>query len=128
MAKTVESVVNRFYVYVLRDPRDNSIFYVGCTQNPKSRGLSAKNYGPGAGGRIREIRLAGRLPKRETVGVFGSSEYAAYQEIYAIEALRERGHRLLNHPKASPYAPSYDLRNAPRPTGPTQWEIPKEIL
>jgi len=92
------------FVYVLRDPRNYEIFYVGVTCQPTLRGLSRRTYGGETGARIREIRDADHRPTRILFGVFNSREQALYQECVAIKLLEDRGVKLLNSVRPSPTA------------------------
>ena len=92
------------FVYVLRDPRNYAIFYVGVTCQPALRGLSRGTYSNETGVRIREIRDTGHSPIRILFGVFSSREQALYQERAAIKLLEDRGVKLLNRVRLSPTA------------------------
>lgn len=49
-----------WHVYELTDPRDDSVFYVGCSVNPQRRFLTHK-YNPlkSISGRVRELKSSG---------------------------------------------------------------------
>ena len=95
-----------FYVYVLRDPRDGRIFYVGCSRDPVRRLCSRKGYNPRVESRINDIRAGGFRVRPQFLCRLGSAEHAGFQERYAVERLSETGVGLLNHPWGSFYRPA----------------------
>lgn len=104
---------NRFYVYVLRDPRDKKVFYVGCTQRPEIRGLNVSSYSEATSSRMREIRDAGSRHIREIAGIFDSRSAASDREEALVKELRVAGVQLTNSPNRMPY-----------PHRVIQWEAP----
>jgi len=111
-----------FYVYVLRDPRDKSLFYVGCTRRPVERFSQTQTYSARVRERIHDIRLAGQEPEREILGLFGSAKIAGLQERHAVEALRAKGIDVLNHL----WGGFYGRVRARRPPRVTRWDVPGE--
>jgi hypothetical protein len=89
-----------YFVYVIRDPRNGEIFYVGYSSRPKCRWVSSP-YNFDAEVRMREIRAAGFCPQWQSFGVFGTQLEARYQEAWAIQEFIQAGAPLTNrqHPR-----------------------------
>jgi hypothetical protein len=99
----------RKHVYILRDPRDNAVRYVGCTVNPSMR-LSGHKYAPrrsndARSAWVREILDAGLKPVLEIVerDVLDWAE----AERRWISELRSSGAALVNSTDGGPGAPGY---------------------
>lgn len=94
-----------YVIYVLVDPRDNSVFYVGITEDVYHRFLehincSGTNFGKNA--RIVELRATNKMVIMETLEEVESRGAALQRETYWIhhfEALREP---IANISKTSP--------------------------
>lgn len=88
---------NRWWVYVLVDPRTNTPFYVGLSCNPARRLKSHQSDWSGsANPRIRCLRRAGLQPKLGLLMEFDDLWSAMTYEAKAIRKLR----RLDNHLRA----------------------------
>ena len=78
-----------FYVYELRDPRDNSVFYVGKGKNERSKQHEIETLGSTEEKarlqRIREIRTAKKEITIIVIGRFDSAEEALVVESVLIE-------------------------------------------
>lgn len=71
-----------FYVYELRDPRDQSVFYVGKGKGLRVITAHSPEEENAKGERIREIRKAGLIEHRTIVGRFETEE-----EAFAVESI-----------------------------------------
>lgn len=74
-------------LYVLIDPRDESVFYVGISVNPRNRMRNhlrvnnrAYKVNPGKARKIRQIKKAGLLPRMEIVDVLPESRIAQAEQ------------------------------------------------
>jgi len=82
-----------FSTYFLRDPRDNSVFYVGITNNPDRRYQShvsqiSGNYEKDA--RIQQLAKLGLLPIMDVVESGQTKVQARERETYWIQYHRQR--------------------------------------
>jgi predicted GIY-YIG superfamily endonuclease len=75
--------MNRWCVYVLRDPRDGLVRYVGMTGNPKRRQAMHNSFlhGPMALRRLRAcLRISGKKIEFETVSIHATKDAALEAE------------------------------------------------
>jgi predicted GIY-YIG superfamily endonuclease len=85
-------------VYVLRDPRDGAVRYVGMSRSPHRRlaGHLRGNSGPWCKAWIRSLQRQGLEPSLEIHGTYSSRARASLAETLCIDALRRMGVRLTN--------------------------------
>lgn len=98
--------MNKFYIYTLTDPRDNSIRYVGRTANPKARLTAHINSIPGEGRVTNEgeaksawvgnLRSNGLLPIMSIIDEADCKEDCAAKESLWIDSYLNNGCDLLN--------------------------------
>ena len=98
--KSVQAVEKKhgrlFYVYALRDPRNEKIFYVGQTNQPEERPRRGSQYSPATRAYLEEMRSFGCQPVCTFFGAFANRTDAVFQENFAIESLRAKGIKLTN--------------------------------
>lgn len=93
---------NKFtYIYVLKDPRDLAIRYVGKSDNPKKRlstgHLSDKSNCPRVSW-IKSLKKQGLRPIEEVIDKVLDNEWEE-KEIYWINHYKEKGYNLVNWAK-----------------------------
>jgi len=86
-------------VYVLRDPRDNSIRYVGLSTNPAVRFARhlERVTDQHCGRWIASVLASGHIPVMEIVARLDTLERAQVMEMELIAKLRSAGMQLCNH-------------------------------
>lgn len=97
------------HIYVLRDPRDNRVRYVGKTLRPRAR-LSAHRHAPAGQHRfglwLKELRNLGHSPVMEVIEVVPADVNWVEREIYWIAYWRQREPNLTNTATGGQDAPS----------------------
>ncbi len=91
----------RCFVYVLRDPRNGAIRYVGITHNPHRRlrqHVLARKARTGRHVRSWVLHLRRRMmvPQMEIQCEFPSREQACMMELLMIAELKKQGAKLVN--------------------------------
>jgi len=87
-----------FTIYALIDPRDCSVYYVGCTERPevRHREHTTGKAQCGARPRNRELLALGLKPGFVVLRTANDAFTAAVLETETIVRFRELGHKLLN--------------------------------
>lgn len=87
------------YIYILKDPRNNEVRYVGKTNNPESR-IKSHCYGGVTGtycsNWINNLKSEGMTPEMEIIESNLSEDEWPEREKYWISYYRENGTRLTN--------------------------------
>ncbi len=100
------------FIYVLKDPRDGSVRYVGATGQPEIRQRQHTTYavitGAPLGSWLRELRQGEIVPQFAVIDRVLSPTYSSYRDVEMvrdaeyrwIQHYRQEGHPLLNvHPR-----------------------------
>lgn len=89
----------RYYIYVLHDPRDSHVHYVGCTSDPSYRILCHfyKRTDDGKGRWIEDLLEHKLFPQMRVVVIVGTKEEGRRIERIYEQILRRRGEPLKNY-------------------------------
>lgn len=103
--KTLMDVnIQHFFIYILVDPRNDEIRYVGITQFPHSRlsqHLKDKVYSPKRSW-LQQLRKAKILPQMKIIEIAYNRLEGEARELWWIETLLSKGCRLTNTTKTAP--------------------------
>ena len=99
----VQETQEKHNIYVLIDPRDESVRYVGISKNPRKRlreHIRCDNIdNPGKDAWMIDLTQNGLAPILCIIEVADSRALALKREMYWVDFCKSQGMPLLNHPK-----------------------------